>query len=138
MFSEMAEEWMRKNMPMPKTQQTVTEATDDMNSDAPGAWKEDFTRWVSERCINREDRDDWGGIGSLWVDFCEWVVGRDSVPCIRWTFERLLDNAGFLCSDGMVSGLILRRDFEAADLIGVRDSILRHAGHRTGWIQSCR
>src|SRR5580698_73727 len=89
MFSEMAEEWMRKNMPSPEAQQTATEGTEGMSSDTPGAWKEDFTRWVSERCVQREGRDDWGGIGGLWVDFCEWVIDRESVPCPRPTFERL-------------------------------------------------
>jgi hypothetical protein len=82
----------------------------------PDAWRADFDRWVSERCIHREGRDDWGGIGGLWVDFCEWVVSCDSVPCTRQTFERLLDDAGFRCSEGMVSGMILRADFEAVGL----------------------
>jgi hypothetical protein len=84
--------------------------------DDPAAWSEDFARWQAENCIHREGWDDWGGIGSLWVDFCEWTVGRDSVPCTRRTFERLLDDAGFLCSEGMVSGLILRADFDAVGL----------------------
>jgi hypothetical protein len=53
-----------------------------------------------------------GGIGGLWVDFCEWMVGRDSVLCPRQTFERLLDVANFLCAEGMVSGLILRKHIE--------------------------
>jgi hypothetical protein len=79
----------------------------------PAAWREDFAGWRVESCIHREGRQDSGGIGCLWVDFCEWTVGRDSVPCPRRTFERLLEDAGLLVVDGLVSGLILRSDLWA-------------------------
>jgi hypothetical protein len=81
--------------------------------DAPDAWREDFARWRTERCVSRQSREDSAGIGCLWVDFCEWAVGSDSVPCTRATFERLLSDAGFRCADGMANGLLLRVDMEA-------------------------
>lgn len=86
----------------------------DRPPDAPDAWREDFARWRAENCIRREGREDSAGIGCLWVDFCEWAVGCDSVPCARGTFERLLQDAGFLCAEGMTAGLLLKVDLEAA------------------------
>lgn len=85
----------------------------DRPSDEPEAWRPDFNRWMAANCIHREGRDDWGGIGFLHVDFCEWAVSNDSVPCQRGTFERLLLDDGFLCVDGMASGLVLRTDWQA-------------------------
>ena len=85
----------------------------DRPPDAPDAWREDFGRWMTANCIRREDREDWGGIGCLHVDFCEWAVLNDSVPCQRSTFERLLEDAGFQCVDGMTGGLLLRTDWQA-------------------------
>ena len=82
--------------------------------DAPQAWREDFARWEAENCIHREGRDDWGGIGCLWVDFCEWAVSHNSVRCDRRTFERLLADDGFRCAEGMVAGLVLRVDLDGA------------------------
>ena len=40
------------------------------------------------------------------------MIARDEVPCTRQAFERILDESGFFSADGMVSGLILREDFE--------------------------
>jgi hypothetical protein len=80
----------------------------------PAAWKEDFDRWRAENCAYREGRDDWGGIGCLWVAFCEWAVKHDSVHCERQTFERLLADDGYRCVEGMVAGLVLKVDLEAA------------------------
>jgi hypothetical protein len=48
------------------------------------------------------------------------VTGRGGVPCTRNTFGRLLKELGFLVGEvagvGLVSGLILREDFEAVSL----------------------
>jgi hypothetical protein len=82
--------------------------------DAPDPWREDFARWKSNYCIHRECRDDWGGIGCLWVDFCGWAAKHDSVHCERQTFERLLTDEGYRCVEGMVAGLVLRVDLDAA------------------------
>lgn len=90
-----------------------TQNFSDRPPDAPDAWREDFSRWKIENCVHRDGREDWGGVGCLWVDFCEWAVSNDSVPCQRATFERLLEEAGFSCAEGMVAGLLLRADLEA-------------------------
>jgi hypothetical protein len=78
----------------------------------PFAWAEDFHRWALSRCAYR-DRC-FGGIGVLHRDFCEWAASHESVPCTRRTFEQLLSQSGFYFAEGMVSGLILRVDFEGA------------------------
>lgn len=85
----------------------------DRPPDVPDAWRDDFIRWARERCAHREGREDWGGIGCLWVDFCEWTASNNSVPCQRLTFERLLQDAGFRLRDGMASGLVLKVDLWA-------------------------
>jgi hypothetical protein len=77
------------------------------------AWAEDFAAWMKERCAHREGKDDWGGIGGMLVDFGEWAVGHNSVPCTRLVLEALLRAAGFHVANGMVQGLVLRIDLEA-------------------------
>jgi hypothetical protein len=109
-FSEMAEAWMRENLPIGETPQAASEA---MSSDSLDAWRPDFARWRAERCVSRQGYKDSAGIGCLLVDFAEWCIVQDAVPCQRATFERLLTDAGFRCADGMASGLILRADLEA-------------------------
>jgi hypothetical protein len=94
----------------PEQMQTFSEPV----ADAPEIWRKDFARWKAENCIHREGRDDWGGIGCLWVDFCEWAVEHDSVDCDRRTLERLLADDGHRCVEGMVAGLVLRVDLDAA------------------------
>lgn len=79
----------------------------------PAAWRQDFNRWRNVRCVSRTGYEDSGGIGCLWVDFCEWAIKNNSVSCQRRTFERLLEDAGFPLKDGMTAGLILRPDLEA-------------------------
>lgn len=131
-FSEMAEAWIRANQSelSPEREPTklpetpfvsfdgyVSEQTQNFSDrppDAPDAWREDFKRWARVRCVHREGREDWGGVGCLWVDFCEWAISSDSVPCRRPTFERLLQDAGFRLKDGMAAGLLLQVDLEAA------------------------
>jgi hypothetical protein len=79
----------------------------------PTAWRADFHRWMANSCVCREGKDDWGGVGTLWVDFYEWAVVHNSVPCTRRTFERLLGDAGFRLENGMVSHLLLKADLQA-------------------------
>lgn len=93
--------------------QAATESTGDIAEHDPAEWQEDFTRWKAENCAHREDREDWGGIGALLVDFAEWCCSRDAVPCTRATFERLVRDAGFRCTEGGVTGLVLREDLKA-------------------------
>jgi hypothetical protein len=67
---------------------------------------------LSPRCF--------GGVNCLHIAFCEWESGHGGVPCNRETFERLLNELGFLVGEVsgviLVSGLILRADFEAVEL----------------------
>jgi hypothetical protein len=83
-------------------------------ADDPEAWRKSFRTWVKSACV-RHARS-FGGIGCLHVHFAEWAITHDAVPCTRDTFEVLLSDAGFLFCDGMVSGLILHEDYEAARL----------------------
>lgn len=79
----------------------------------PGAWSDDFLMWLkSGRIMHREGRDDWGGVGSLHIDFCEWAVTHDAVPCTRRTFERLLEEGNFHIADGLVRGVVLLVDLQ--------------------------
>jgi hypothetical protein len=78
------------------------------------AWSADFGVWVQARCAHREGKDDWGGVGAMVVDFGQWAVRHDSVPCTRQVLEALLREAGFILMDGMVQGLVLRVDLLAA------------------------
>ena len=102
-FTDMANEWIKNNMPA-----RVLEKVLEPDSHDPSAWAEDFHRWALARCVWR-DRG-FGGIGALHTDFSEWSIARDDVPCTRTTFERLLSDAGFFRADGLVSGLVLRED----------------------------
>jgi hypothetical protein len=115
MFSEMADRWMRENMP-PKSVPTEPPAQG-MAIHDPAAWAEDFHRWALSRCIFR-DRC-FGGIGALQRDFCEFQVLRDEVPCTGRTFEALLKEAGFFFADGLVYGLLLKPKLDHAVPIGV-------------------
>jgi hypothetical protein len=81
--------------------------------DSPDAWREDFARWRAERCVSRQGYEDSAGIGCLLLDFAEWCIGHDAVPCQRATFETLVEEAGFRCADGMAAGLVLKVDLEA-------------------------
>jgi hypothetical protein len=119
--------------------QAATESTGGMADHDPAAWSEDFDKWRAENCAHREGKDDWGGIGALLVDFAEWCVARNSVPCsTRATFERLLRDAGFRLNVGMVAGLVLRADLEA--VLRYRDSDYRKTmtsglvREREGWL----
>jgi hypothetical protein len=113
-FSKMAEEWLREYMQPQEVQQAQEELAGDGANPPLDELRQDFVQWMSERCIQRKGRDDWGAVGCLWVDFCEWVVGRDGVPCPRRTFEQLLHDADFLFPENMVYGLILREDFDGS------------------------
>jgi hypothetical protein len=104
-FTKMAEDWIRQN-----SAQATTQLPPILPVVDPFPWAEDFQKWTLARCVYR-DRC-FGGIGSLHRDFCEWAIACEEPPCNRQIFEQLLDNAGFLSADGMVSGLILREDFE--------------------------
>lgn len=95
------------------TSRQIQNFSDILPDHDPAAWREDFARWMAESCIQREGRDDWGGIGCLLVDFAEWCIAHEAVPCQRTLFETLLEEAGFRCADGMAAGIVLKVDMEA-------------------------
>lgn len=112
-FSEMAEAWMRENRPSTGPPQPPPEMSGGMVDHDPDAWRPDFARWRAERCVSRQGYEDSGGIGCLLVDFAEWCIAHDAVPCQRATFEMLLQDAGFPLMDGLAHGLVLKVDLEA-------------------------
>ena len=109
-------EQLRRSLVLPnalrvKSNESVPEKERRMPAVDPFAWAEDFHRWALQRCI-WHDRC-FGGVASLHDDFCGWAIARNEVPCRREAFEWLLRHAGMFVVDGLVSGLILRQDFEA-------------------------
>jgi len=56
--------------------------------------------------------------------YCEWELSHGA-PCNRETFETLLREAGFLIVDTMVSGLILRGDFDGVRVYPEVNPVLR-------------
>ena len=86
--------------------------------DDPAEWREPFVRWLDSACVLSPRG--FGGVGCLHITFCEWAAGRGGVPCTRATFELLLSESGLLICEVrgavLVSGLILREDFEAVEL----------------------
>jgi len=78
----------------------------------PSAWREDFNRWQSENCTRREGYDDSASVRVLHLDFCNWTIAHQSVPCRYATFEALLIDAGFQLKDPMALGLVLREDLK--------------------------
>lgn len=113
-FTQMAEDWIRENLPpedRPQVAPEATRATEGMRSHAPDAWNEDFLIWVLDRCCWRDRCS--GGVGALHRDFCNWAIAQDSVPCRLDTFALLLEQQGFLSADGLVYGLVLSEDLWA-------------------------
>ena len=51
-------------------------------------------------------------VAALHRAYCEWELSHDDAPCRRETFEQLIREFGFLILDRLVSGLILRVDFD--------------------------
>jgi hypothetical protein len=84
----------------------------------PAEWREPFARWLDSACVLSPRC--FGGVNCLHIAFCEWESGHGGVPCNRETFERLLNELGFLVGEVsgvvLVSGLILRADFESVEL----------------------
>ena len=113
-FSEMAEAWMRENLPSTGPPQSPPDMSGGMVDNDPSAWRQDFARWMAENCIHREGREDSAGIGCLLLDFAEWCIAHEAAPCQRAAFETLLEDVGFRCVHGMAAGLILKVDLEAA------------------------
>jgi hypothetical protein len=97
-----------------------------MPADEPDAWREPFHIWMMTACVRRHRGS--GGIGCLHVRFAEWcAAGNQVCPPMRLTFVRLLTDAGFSFSDGLVNGLLLREDLEAATMLRARKTAIGSA-----------
>jgi hypothetical protein len=118
-FTKMAEDWIKQHCGDTPTQSADVPALTLMGhtepADEPEAWREPFRTWISKACVLRHRCS--GGISCLHVHFAEWCAAGDQVcPPTRLTFERLLNDARFIFSDGLVEGLLLREDVDAATL----------------------
>jgi hypothetical protein len=91
----------------------ISSTTGGMANHDPEEWATDFARWIQERCARREGREDSGGVGVLHLDFVQWSVDQNNVPCTRHTFERLLRDNEFFVANGMARGLVLIADLRA-------------------------
>lgn len=88
----------------------------------PTEWRKPFAVWLGLDCV-REPRC-FGGLNCLHLAFCEREINQNGVPCNRDTFERLLEEWGFVMGEVagvlLVSGLMLKEDWEATqDSIGL-------------------
>lgn len=115
MFSEMAEQWIRKNLSSIESPSVARKGVPSADSDA---WMPDFVTWALERCALREDYEDSQSVGSLLIDFREWCIERDAVPADRQVFEALLADAGIPIRDVLAIGIILKTDLERLELAG--------------------
>jgi hypothetical protein len=122
-FTAIAEQWIAANLPMKLNAQggKGEPASEAMNREQyslavvdPDAWADDIAGWALERCINRDDHEDYGGLSALLIDCAEWCIAHETVPPDRDVFFDILSRTGFLIVDGFVSGLILKIDLEAA------------------------
>ena len=113
-FMEIAEQWMRENMP--EQQQLPLEQHGSMaDLDDPELWRDDFLRWMRERCMHREGCEDWGGMGCLHRDFVEWSISVGELPATQEVFIMLLQADGWQIRNNMVSGLFLKEDLWALE-----------------------
>jgi hypothetical protein len=120
-FTSMAEQWIAANLPMKLGGGNGRSVPGVMNREyhslavaEPDAWAEDIAAWALQRCINRDDREDYGGISALLINCAEWCIAHETVPPDRDVFIDILSRTGFLIVDGFVFGLILKCDLEAA------------------------
>jgi hypothetical protein len=88
----------------------------------PGAWAENFHRWMLERCAFRIRC--FGGLESLYCDLHDWSKDRQEEPPSRTVFDQLLGSAGLFQANGLVSGLVLREDVDV-----VRSANKPHTSH---------
>ena len=55
--------------------------------------------------------------GAVYLDFCEWEINWNGVPCTRDMFVRLVEECGYLVGEVegtvLISGLALKADVEA-------------------------
>jgi hypothetical protein len=81
-----------------------------MDSPDPNAWAQDFERWAISECVYRPRG--FQSTSSLHINFCDWTIRHNSVPCRRMEFDALLSMQGFFEADGLVHGLMLGSDLK--------------------------
>jgi hypothetical protein len=105
-FTQMAEDWIRRY----HGQAAPAAALQDRLPHDPAEWPEPFVQWLDSACLY--DSRCFGGLSCMHIASCEWAHRRGDAGCDRNTFERMLEELGFLIVDGLVSGVTFRDDFE--------------------------
>jgi hypothetical protein len=109
-------ERLRKSLELPSSIfQTTAAPAPELSVDTLEELRVAFETWLDSECAVSPR---WfGGLSSLHLGFCEWMIARNEVPCDRGTFEALLSKSGFLTGDmqevRLVSGLALKTDMKA-------------------------
>ncbi len=76
-------------------------------------WAEQFSRWALAHCVFRDGC--YGGVAALHKHLCAWCVERGRAVPSPSSFGALLADEGFTLTEfGLVYGLLLREDWEAA------------------------
>jgi hypothetical protein len=87
--------------------------------DDPAEWREPFRRWLNAACVRRARWN--GGLNSLHMDFCDWEIANNGVPCKCAMFIALLEELDFKVVEvhgaALVSGLALRADVECVEFL---------------------
>jgi hypothetical protein len=106
-------ERLRKSLELPNTLCVMSKdspSKQDRPIYDPAAWRQPVTEWLHSTCLYHQRC--FSGVAHLHRAYCEWELSHDDAPCNRETFQTLLLEAGFLIVDTMVSGLILKEDFD--------------------------
>ena len=123
-FSDMAEEWMRKNMPTTEESCLATEATkateemriQDMDGpDVLDGLRQPFLNWLHSGCILNSR---WStALPSLHEPFLDWCIETGYVGCDATMFELMALECGLqiavVCGTTLVFGVALKVDVEA-------------------------
>lgn len=66
--------------------------------------------WGQERCVLREDREDWGAVRFLKRDFDQWASDNGTPFISNELFIAALQELGHEISRGMAKGIFLKAD----------------------------
>jgi hypothetical protein len=86
------------------------------------AWREPVSEWLESECVRHQRCH--SSVTSLHRAYCDWELSKGDAPCPRGTFEELLGESGFLIAGKLVSGLILRTDFDGVRIYPDVDRLL--------------
>lgn len=83
--------------------------------DDPDEWRAPWVKWLDSTCRSQTIFS--ASLKKLHDSYCDWEIARNGVSCSLATFERLLEECGFLvvCYKGvrLVDGLELKEDIRA-------------------------